>query len=962
MFITCQQCSTMFRLDENRLKPQGSKVRCSQCGNLFIAKPPEEAVAQPPVYEEVVAQVEPSSASPAAEDRELEGIDLAELDSILEKDSPADVTGDRLSLDSDEELVEFNEADLDFDFESALEVEDEPVAQEAAAETQPADDELDLDMDFNLEDGDTDQAVEEISEAAMPEDSALEPAAGSFDQPEAQLQEGEGTDAAGGDLTEDIELPLDDFEDALSLTDDTDVETGDGDLAAADSDIQDGDLGLDDLDNLGSFLDEEPAAPEQERQEVELSLDDDAGLSVAAKDTTPPESVEATDDLGLDDLDALLGEDETTVEQEREEVELSLDDDLDLSLGAEARDTSDAATVIEDGDLSLSGDLNLEPEEKEVGADAAAEALALDDLGDLDGLLDEDEPALAEPENEETELSLADDLDFSLEQDKASAAPPAASEAQDDDLDLSDFDSLLDEADDSGEALAGELDLSLDDDSASGAPATDESAVADEDLLELDLDEGPEDEDLPDQDSDELELSLDLDDDSEDIAHGGPDEEIGELEELEFELDAEFEDKPVSQTAGSAGAPEEEDLSLEEEELDLTDIEQMLEDDTIVPDVAGDSAGVDDDDDSKRWAGDDEDDLGMDDGELDLTEIEEAIDAADSELEDNDNLDIEEEDLDLDLNLESEPAEAESTPEPEELELKLEMETSPRIDQADQEDVDVLDMSDLDFSLEDESPSKTTETIDAGDIELEFEIEDDGASADMLSGEDTLVASKTTTAVANEAENELDADDFSLDETVTAQPVLEKPPATPVKAPPKKGPGKSLVVLLILAILGGGGYFGYDYVIKNDIQIPYLSDYINPKPKDPSGISKLSTLEINSKFIENQKAGRLFVVTGKVRNGYTVPCTMIRLRGKLFTKGKVLAKTAQSYAGITITDQELVNQELPEIMQRLKSPLAQAKSVQVAPGQTAPFMVVFSDLPDDLDEFAIELVSSTKVQ
>ena len=127
-------------------------------------------------------------------------------------------------------------------------------------------------------------------------------------------------------------------------------------------------------------------------------------------------------------------------------------------------------------------------------------------------------------------------------------------------------------------------------------------------------------------------------------------------------------------------------------------------------------------------------------------------------------------------------------------------------------------------------------------------------------------------------------------------------------------------------------------------------------------IAMLTTLDINSKFIENEKGGRIFVVSGKVRNGYPVPCNKIQLQGKLFAKGKVLAKTELVYAGVMISDLELAGQEVGQIKQRLRTGGGQAAELVVNSGQSLPFMVVFSDLPADLDEFAIELLSSTKVQ
>ena len=53
MIITCEQCHASFNLNENLLKPSGSKVRCSKCNNIFLAYPPP-AEAEPVKPTEVV--------------------------------------------------------------------------------------------------------------------------------------------------------------------------------------------------------------------------------------------------------------------------------------------------------------------------------------------------------------------------------------------------------------------------------------------------------------------------------------------------------------------------------------------------------------------------------------------------------------------------------------------------------------------------------------------------------------------------------------------------------------------------------------------------------------------------------------------------------------------------------------------------------------------------------------------
>ena len=46
MIIECKNCSTRLKVDESLLKPQGSKVRCSNCSEIFLVKPPSVESAE----------------------------------------------------------------------------------------------------------------------------------------------------------------------------------------------------------------------------------------------------------------------------------------------------------------------------------------------------------------------------------------------------------------------------------------------------------------------------------------------------------------------------------------------------------------------------------------------------------------------------------------------------------------------------------------------------------------------------------------------------------------------------------------------------------------------------------------------------------------------------------------------------------------------------------------------------
>ena len=46
MIISCPQCGTKYKLADHRLKPGGSKVRCSHCKFVFLYPPPTESDSQ----------------------------------------------------------------------------------------------------------------------------------------------------------------------------------------------------------------------------------------------------------------------------------------------------------------------------------------------------------------------------------------------------------------------------------------------------------------------------------------------------------------------------------------------------------------------------------------------------------------------------------------------------------------------------------------------------------------------------------------------------------------------------------------------------------------------------------------------------------------------------------------------------------------------------------------------------
>jgi pilus assembly protein FimV len=411
----------------------------------------------------------------------------------------------------------------------------------------------------------------------------------------------------------------------------------------------------------------------------------------------------------------------------------------------------------------------------------------------------------------------------------------------------------------------------------------------------------------------------------------------GGIEDLELDLDFEPE---------SEKAPEhlEAEAKLgEPDEFDLSDMEDLL-DITQVPEKQDDA------------------DEAIEDLELDLDfepESEKAPEPVEAEakIEEPDILDLT--DIEELLDLEEPATEEKGGMEPEELELELDTDTEPEIEKVPEDDG---------ASVEPEA----LEEIDLSEIEMMFETEKEEAeSVDSPLMEETsgteldeieATAVKLETAEFSETE-EIDQkfaiedtgeDDLSEEEIVDEQPVV----AT-AKPKVKKRISKPLIVLLILVFLGGGGYGIYVLLDFMNIEIPFVSNYFKPQISDPAGNLKIDTLDVESAFTKNVKSGKLFVITGKIKNGYSDTRSYIRVTGKLYTKGKILVQEETVFCGNVLSDIELSNLELSAIKKRLSNRIGDNNSnIGVKHGQELPFMIVFSKLPGNLEEFAVEAEGS----
>ncbi len=480
-------------------------------------------------------------------------------------------------------------------------------------------------------------------------------------------------------------------------------------------------------------------------------------------------------------------------------------------------------------------------------------------------------------------------------------------------------------------------------------PAPPEEVKTPDDMVsDLELELEPDTKDSEIAKLDDLEFGeLDLPDMEKLFAEEEVPEEQGDTDEAieDFELDLDFE--PESEKAPDQ--VEEEAKRGEPDELDMSDMEELL-DITEAPEVKGDT------------------DEAVEDFELDLDldfepESEKAPEPVEAEAKigEPDELDLS--DIEELLDLEEPAIEEKDGTEPEELELELDKDAEPEIEKVfeddgaavEPEELEEIDLSDIEemFDTEEEESEQAAEAVDSPLME-----ETSGTELDEIkAAEDQLEPVEFSDTEEKEEKFEIEdtgEEDLPEEEIVDKQPVV----AT-AKPKVKKRISKPLIVLLILVLLGGGAYGIYVLLDFMNIEIPFVSNYFKPQMSDPAGNLKIDTLDVESKFVKNSKTGKLFAITGKIKNGYSDARSYIRVTGKLYTKGKTLVQEKTVFCGNVLSDIELANLNLSAINKRLSNRVGDNNSnIGVKPGQELPFMIIFSNLPANLEEFAIEAEGS----
>jgi len=168
-----------------------------------------------------------------------------------------------------------------------------------------------------------------------------------------------------------------------------------------------------------------------------------------------------------------------------------------------------------------------------------------------------------------------------------------------------------------------------------------------------------------------------------------------------------------------------------------------------------------------------------------------------------------------------------------------------------------------------------------------------------------------------------------------------------------------IILVIVLIILAGitALYLAAPTLLPRSITKAISPDQ---REKTDAGVRRLLFKGVSGTFVESQKEGQLFVIKGMVVNSYSKNRRFVLVKGAILNDQGKVVKEKLAYAGNSFKDDQLKKLSLEEINQALKDRSGQGNANEnIEAGGTIPFMVVFSELPDNLSEFTVETVSSS---
>lgn len=197
------------------------------------------------------------------------------------------------------------------------------------------------------------------------------------------------------------------------------------------------------------------------------------------------------------------------------------------------------------------------------------------------------------------------------------------------------------------------------------------------------------------------------------------------------------------------------------------------------------------------------------------------------------------------------------------------------------------------------------------------------------------------------------------DEGWSVSPVPLEPRTSPRK---RAKSGRLRLVLTLLLVLGALlvlSAISFKLVRENPLGLikNFVGKVVSSLPFGQEDTGSIQFSELNSHFVSAGKGQTpAFVIQGKVTNNHPVPCQFVQVKGILFDAKGERAAEAVVYCGNVLKKQDIQVLTPERIQEILQNPTGSALSnLNIEPGKSIPFMLVFFNPPENVSEFSVEI-------
>ncbi|WP_027186269.1 DUF3426 domain-containing protein [Desulfovibrio inopinatus] len=184
------------------------------------------------------------------------------------------------------------------------------------------------------------------------------------------------------------------------------------------------------------------------------------------------------------------------------------------------------------------------------------------------------------------------------------------------------------------------------------------------------------------------------------------------------------------------------------------------------------------------------------------------------------------------------------------------------------------------------------------------------------------------------------------------------------------------ILLLILALTAGAlfylglipGLVGEEMtqeesVMEEQAQTDVGSEAPAPKAtaqaSESLDVSKIVLQNVRQYYVKNEKIGQLFVIEGNAKNQFQASKELIELEANLFDGNGASVASKKVMGGNTVSLFQLQVMTKEELENALNSQVGVlTNNTDVKPEQEVPFMIVFFDIPENVQEYQVKVISA----